>query len=158
MSKINWIAVSTAEREVIMIIRKFRVEDAKKVSDIIKETFLRVNIRSYSEIELEEILNQFHVEKITAITQFSHAYTLCSGKMIVGYGSVCKENRNKTSETIVTLFVSTCFLKQGAAEELLLQMEQDEYFKQAKQVKILSSLAACEFYQQISVKEKEKTA
>ena len=75
-----------------MKIRRFKTDDAKEVSDIVRENLLEINSKDYSFEEMKNKAAFFTEEKIKERAESGHMYVACEGEKIVATGSK-DENR-----------------------------------------------------------------
>ncbi|TWH81729.1 hypothetical protein [Sedimentibacter saalensis] len=71
-----------------MIIRRFKPEDAEKVSTIVCRNFIEINSRNYPLEEMQTLASVYNPEKILQIASYAHTYVICDENIIIGTGSI----------------------------------------------------------------------
>lgn len=69
-----------------MWIRRFKNEDAIKVSKMIADTLRHVNIKDYSKEYIEKDVATLSPEYLIERASWMHLYVVCEGEDIIGCG------------------------------------------------------------------------
>lgn len=60
-----------------LCIRRFKNEDAAKVSELVRRNFLEVNIKDYPKEEMEELAEIYNEDKVLFVSGYAHMYVVC---------------------------------------------------------------------------------
>jgi len=122
-----------------MRIRKFKKEDAVKVSNIIRKCLKEVNIRDYPKKAIVSLCDFFTPSLIISNSKNRTIFVAVEGEKIIGTARL-KEN------TVFTVFVDPKVHKKGVGTKLMDKVEELAKRNGFKITKVPSSLGAFEFY------------
>jgi GNAT superfamily N-acetyltransferase len=128
-----------------ILIRKFRETDTKKVSILIKNTFLRYNNKEGSKKAINEYINLYNTtgDKIKLLEQKflkSISIVAIDNKKIIG---VIRGRKDR----IFNLFVLGNYHGQGIGKKLIERFEKECKKHKTTKIKVRASLFAIVFYQ-----------
>lgn len=132
-----------------VIVRKFRQEDAKEVSDLIIHTLRTTNIKDYSEELIENVAAQFTPEKVIERAGWTHFYVFCDGQRIVGCGAIGAYWGSETESCLFNIFVHPTCQGKGIGRLIIQTLEADEYARRASRIEIPASITGCQFYRKL---------
>ncbi|MGM0508572.1 MAG: GNAT family N-acetyltransferase [Fusobacteriota bacterium] len=137
------------------MIREFKDDDAKRISEIVRRNFLEVNIRDYSESEMKSLSDEYNPEKILEINSYADMYVACLNNKIVGCGAISSFWSKEDESILLTIFVLPELHGKGIGKKIIERLESHEYFLRAKRIEIPSSITACEFYRKFGYDYKD---
>ena len=129
-----------------MIIRKFKTNDAKEVSDLIAITLRTTNRKDYSDEYIENDIRYLQPENIIDRAGWQHFYVVEDNNKIIGCGSIGSYWGKEDESSLFTIFVLPEYQGKGIGRKIIETLEQDEYFLRAKRVEIPASITATPFY------------
>lgn len=132
-----------------VIVRKFRHEDAKEVSDLIIHTLRTTNIKDYAEELIENVAAQFTPEKVIERAGWTHFYVFCDGQRIVGCGAIGAYWGSETESCLFNIFVHPTCQGKGIGRLIIQTLEADEYARRASRIEIPASITGCQFYRKL---------
>jgi len=95
-----------------MLIRSFKIEDVKKLNEVISNCLLEVNSNDYSKKIISNMLTYYSISNIISNSKKKNIFVLEDSKKIIGTISVL-ENQ------IYGLYVSPDYLKKGLGSKLM---------------------------------------
>lgn len=129
-----------------MIIRKFEVDDAKEVANLIARTLLETNSKDYSSERIENDINIMTPEFFIERSIWTHFYVVCINDTIVGCGAIGPYWGSEDESSLFNIFVLPEYQGKGVGRKIIETLENDEFFLRAKRIEIPASITACEFY------------
>ena len=138
-----------------ILVRRFRPEDAKEVSDLIVHTLRTTNIRDYSEELIENVVAQFTPEKVIERAGWTHFYVFCDGERIVGCGAIGPYWGSETESSLFNIFVHPACQGKGIGRVIIETLEADEYARRASRIEIPASITGCQFYRKLGYDYKD---
>ncbi|SCI94231.1 Predicted acetyltransferase [uncultured Clostridium sp.] len=133
-----------------MQVRRFRAEDAKAVSALVRRNFMEVNIQDYPLCEMQALSKAYSPEKILEIAGQAHTYVVTDdGEQIVGTGSITSYWGSQTESILLTIFVLPEYHGRGIGRRIIQALEGDELFLRARRIEIPASITACRFYEKM---------
>ena len=75
-------------------IRRFKEEDASAICDVIKKAVLTQNIKDYSKVAIDHLVESHNEELIKRRAKNFHAYVLTDDEKVIGIGMIgpyCEE-------------------------------------------------------------------
>lgn len=132
-----------------MIIRRFKNEDSKELSEVIAKTLRTTNSKDYSPEFIEKEIAFFTSEKLIERATWVHFYVVCEDEKIIGCGGIGAYWGKEDESSLFTIFVSPKYQGKGIGRKIIETLEQDEYFLRAKRVEIPASITAVEFYKKM---------
>ncbi len=129
-----------------MRVRKFKKEDAKKVSNLIRRCLLEVNIKDYSKKIMDRMVKHFAPSQIIKNSKERIVFVAVENDKILGTASI-KEN------IILTVFVNPNIHNKGIGSKLMNKVENLAKKNGYKTVKLPSSLTSFEFYKKRGYKK-----
>lgn len=129
-----------------MRVRKFKKEDARKVSNLIRKCLSEVNSKNYSKKVIEFMCNHFTPTKLIQNSKERNVFVAVENKKILGTASL-------TDDVILTVFVNPNFHGKGIGSKLMDTVEDLAKKNGYKTVKLPSSLTSFEFYKRRGYKK-----
>lgn len=126
-------------------IRPFEVEDASRVSTLIRNTLLRTNIQDYPLSILRSLADYYSPEKVRRLAKERHCLVAEDQGKIIGTGAI-KEDE------LLSVFVSPDHQKLGVGEKIVKSLEEIGSSSAFTQLKLGSSTTAVGFYQKLGYK------
>ncbi len=139
----------------IYMIRKFQIEDAKEVSELIIKTLRTTNIKDYSKESIENDVKRFTPDDVIQRAGWTHFYVICDNETIVGCGAIGPYWGKEDENSLFNIFVLPEYQGKGIGRMIIETLEKDEYFLRAKRVEIPASITACEFYKKMGYTYKD---
>lgn len=137
-----------------IIIRRFREEDAERVSGLIIRTLRTSNSKDYSPEEIAATEKQMQPENISQRAGWTHFYVAEKDDKIIGCGAIGSYWGSETESSLFTIFVSPEYQGKGVGRKIVETLEQDEYFLRAKRIEIPASVTGVEFYRKLGYEYK----
>ena len=129
-----------------MNIRRFKEEEAKEVSDLIRNTIRISNTKDYP-LELMELLIETETpEHVLERTSWTHFYVAEDEGRIVGCGAIGPFWGKEDESGLFTIFVHPEYQGKGVGRAIIETLEKDEYFLRAKRIEIPASITGVPFY------------
>ena len=132
-----------------MIIRRFREDDAEKVSALIIHTLKTSNSKDYSAENISALEKQFHPAGVSERASWTHFYVAEEGDTIIGCGAIGPYWGSETESSLFTIFVLPECQGKGIGRKIIETLEQDEYFFRAKRVEVPASITGVGFYRKL---------
>ena len=127
-------------------IRKFKREDARKVSYLIRKTLIEVNIKDYPQNVIQFMYENYSPRRIIEKSSNRLMYVAVEDERILGTVSL-KDN------LILALFVNPKFHGRGIGTKLMNHIESVARKRGYKIVSLPSSVTAYEFYKKLGYKK-----
>lgn len=127
-------------------IRRFRVEDAGEVSELIAKTLRTVNIKDYSEEYIEANVSSHSADVLIERAKHGHMYVVYDDSQIVGCGAIAGYWGSTTESILLTIFVLPEYQGKKIGTLIIRTLEKDEFFLRAKRIEIPASITAVDFY------------
>lgn len=134
------------EEHIMINIRKFQEEDAKKVSSLIVTTLRTTNIKDYSFEFIENSVKSFQLQNILERNKWMHFYVACDEEKIIGCGAIGPYWGKEDESSLFTVFVLPEYQGKGIGRKIVETLERDEYFLRAKRIEIPASITGTPFY------------
>lgn len=129
-----------------MNIRRFKEEEAKEVSDLIRNTIRISNTKDYP-LELMELLIETETpEHVLERASWTHFYVAEDEGRIVGCGAIGPFWGKEDESGLFTIFVHPECQGKGVGRAIIETLEKDEYFLRAKRIEIPASITGVPFY------------
>lgn len=130
-------------------IRRFRVEDAGEVSELIAKTLRTVNIKDYSEEYIEANVSSHSADVLIERAKNGHMYVVYDDSQIVGCGAIAGYWGSTTESILLTIFVLPEYQGKKIGTLIIRTLEKDELFLRAKRIEIPASITAVDFYKKM---------
>ncbi|MCM1269624.1 MAG: GNAT family N-acetyltransferase [Ruminococcus flavefaciens] len=130
-------------------IRRFRVEDAGEVSELIAKTLRTVNIKDYSEEYIEANVSSHSADVLIERAKHGHMYVVYDDSQIVGCGAIAGYWGSTTESILLTIFVLPEYQGKKIGTLIIRTLEKDEFFLRAKRIEIPASITAVDFYKKM---------
>ena len=138
-----------------MIIRRFRKEDAKTVSEIIIKTIRISNTKDYP-VDLMELLVQTETpEKVLERASWTHSYVVEDNGTIIACGSIGPYWGKEDESSLFTIFVLPEYQGKGVGRLIVETLENDPYGLRAKRIEIPASITGLNFYRKLGYDYKD---
>lgn len=129
-----------------MNIRRFKEEEAKEVSNLIRNTIRISNTKDYP-LELMELLIETETpEHVLERASWTHFYVAEDEGRIVGCGAIGPFWGKEDESGLFTIFVHPEYQGKGVGRAIIETLEKDEYFLRAKRIEIPASITGVPFY------------
>ncbi len=129
-----------------MNIRRFKEEEAKEISDLIRNTIRISNTKDYP-LELMELLIETETpEHVLERASWTHFYVAEDAGRIVGCGAIGPFWGKEDESGLFTIFVHPEYQGKGVGRAIIETLEKDEYFLRAKRIEIPASITGVPFY------------
>jgi len=129
-----------------MRIRKFKKEDAKNVSNVIRRCLKEVVIKEYSEKVIKSLCDFFTPSAIISNSNNRVIFVAAEKGKVIGTASL-------KGDTIFTVFVDPKIHRKGVGSKLMDKVEELAKKRGYKTVKVPSSFGAFEFYKRRGYKK-----
>ena len=130
-------------------VKRFQVNDADEVSELIIKTLRISNSKDYSAEFIENDVKRFSPEGVIERAGWTHFYVIRDNETIVGCGAIGPYWGKEDESSLFNIFVLPEYQGKGVGKKIIETLEQDEYFLRAKRVEIPASITACEFYKKM---------
>lgn len=130
-------------------IRRFRVEVAGEVSELIAKTLRTVNIKDYSEEYIEANVSSHSADVLIERAKNGHMYVVYDDSQIVGCGAIAGYWGSTTESILLTIFVLPEYQGKKIGTLIIRTLEKDEFFLRAKRIEIPASITAVDFYKKM---------
>lgn len=141
-----------------MKIRRFHLQDAEELEQVIAKTLRISNSRDYSAKCIEANIASHSAQVLIARAKEGHTYVACDGSQIVGCGTIAGYWGSQTESILLTIFVLPEYQGRGIGRQIIETLEQDEYFFRARRIEIPASITAVEFYRKMGYNYKNGIA
>ncbi len=132
-----------------MIIRRFRENDAEKVSSMIIRTERITNSKDYSEEWINAFEKRVQPSLILERAGWTHFYVVEDNDTIIGCGAIGPYWGSETESGLFSIFVLPEYQCKGIGRKIVETLEQDEYFLRAKRTEVAASITAVNFYRKL---------
>ena len=129
-----------------MEIRRFREEDAKEVSEVIRTTVRISNTKDYPVELMDELIASETPEAVLGRASWTHFYVVLDEGKIIGCGAIGPYWGKEDESSLFTIFVLPEYQGKGVGRQLIGTLENDEYFLRAKRIEIPASITGVPFY------------
>ena len=131
--------------------RRFKEQDAKEVSELVRRTLRETNIKDYSEEYIENDIAKIDENFFIERSKWTNCYVFSdeNTENIIGVGSIGSYWGSETESSLFTIFVSPDYQGKGIGKQIMEKLESDEYFLRAKRIEIPASITALSFYQKL---------
>jgi len=130
-------------------VKRFQVNDADEVSELIIKTLRISNSKDYSAEFIENDVKMFSPEGVIERAGWTHFYVIRDNETIVGCGAIGPYWGKEDESSLFNIFVLPEYQGKGVGKKIIETLEKDEYFLRAKRVEIPASITACEFYKRM---------
>lgn len=129
-----------------IIVKKFKNDDAKKISEIIKENLIHVNCKDYEASVIEHMCHYFNEKRIKEIATKRTVFVAEYNNEIVGIASL-------DIDTILTVFINRVYHGQGIGKKMMKYIENLAFKENIAILKLPASLTAVNFYKKLGYRE-----
>ena len=129
-----------------MEIRRFKEEDAKEVSDLIRKTILISNTKDYPKDLMDALIETETPEHVLQRASWTHFYVVVDKQQIVGCGAIGPYWGKEDESSLFTIFVLPEYQGKGIGRAIIETLEKDEYFLRAHRIEIPASITGVPFY------------
>ena len=131
--------------------RRFKEQDAKEVSEMVRRTLRETNSKDYSEAYIEKDVAKIDENFFIERSKWTNCYVFTEERTerIIGVGSIGSYWGSDTESSLFTIFVSPDHQGKGIGKQIMEKLESDEYFLRAKRIEIPASITALSFYQKL---------
>lgn len=138
-----------------MEIRLFKTGDEKQIINLLRRNYLEINIKDYP-LKMMKDLAKSHDEKyIIDLSMLSHLYVIEEDNKIIATGGVGYYKGNREIAFIINIYVLPEYQNKGYGRIMISTLENDEISKDAKMIRIESSITALSFYLKLGYKYKD---
>ncbi len=129
-----------------MEIRRFKEEDAKEVSDLIRKTILISNTKDYPKDLMDALIETETPEHVLQRASWTHFYVVVDEQQIIGCGAIGPYWGKEDESSLFTIFVLPEYQGKGIGRAIIDTLEKDEYFLRAHRIEIPASITGVPFY------------
>ena len=129
-----------------MEIRRFKQEEAKEVSDLIRETIRISNTKDYPLQLMELLIESETPEHVLERASWTHFYVAVDDGKIIGCGAIGPFWGKEDESSLFTIFVLPGYQGKGVGRAIINTLEKDEFFLRAKRIEIPASITGVPFY------------
>ena len=129
-----------------MEIRRFKEEDAKEVSDLIRKTILISNTKDYPKDLMDALIETETPEHVLQRASWTHFYVVVDEQQIIGCGAIGPYWGKEDESSLFTIFVLPEYQGQGIGRAIIDTLEKDEHFLRAHRIEIPASITGVPFY------------
>ena len=129
-----------------MEIRRFKDEDAKAVSEVIRTTIRISNTKDYPVELMDELIVSETPEAVLGRASWTHFYVACDEGKIIGCGAIGPYWGKEDESSLFTIFVLPEYQGKGVGRLIVETLEKDEFFLRAKRIEIPASITGVPFY------------
>lgn len=130
-------------------IRAFRATDAAAVAAVIERTLQVSNSKDYPPEEIRVQIESHSEAVMLDRSRWSHMYVACHGEQVVACGAIAPYWGSLDESILLSIFVLPEYQGQGIGKQIVLTLEQDEFFKRARRVEIPASITGVHFYRKL---------
>lgn len=132
-----------------MIIRRFREEDAKAVSEVIIKTIRISNTKDYPADLMELLVQSETPENVIGRASWTHSYVVEDNGNIIACGSIGPYWGKEDESSLFTIFVLPEYQGKGLGRLIVETLEHDPYGLRAKRIEIPASITGLNFYRRL---------
>ena len=132
-----------------MRIRRFKENDAEKVSQMIIRTERITNSKDYSEEWINALEKRVQPSLILERAGWTHFYVVEEKDTIIGCGSIGPYWGSETESSLFNIFVLPEYQGKGIGRKIVETLELDEYFIRANRIEVAASITAVNFYRKL---------
>lgn len=129
-----------------MDIRRFREQDAKEVSDLIRKTILISNTKDYPKDLMDALIETETPEHVLQRASWTHFYVAQEEQQIIGCGAIGPYWGKEDESSLFTIFVLPEYQGKGVGRAIIYMLEKDEFFLRAHRIEIPASITGVPFY------------
>ena len=131
--------------------RRFKEQDAREVSELVRRTLRETNIKDYPEEYIENDIAKIDENFFIERSKWTSCYVFTDEKTerIICVGSIGAYWGSETESSLFTIFVSPDYQGKGIGKKIMEKLESDEYYLRAKRIEIPASITALSFYQKL---------
>lgn len=129
-----------------MNIRRFKEEEAKEVSDLIRKTIRISNTKDYPLELMEQLIESETPEHVKERASWTHFYVALDEDRIVGCGAIGPYWGKEDESSLFTIFVLPEYQGKGVGRAIIETLENDSYFLRAGRIEIPASITGVPFY------------
>lgn len=134
------------EKEDTMVIRRFKEEQAKEVSDLIRTTIRISNTKDYPLELMEQLIESETPEHVIERASWTHFYVAQDEGRIVGCGAIGPYWGKEDESSLFTIFVLPEYQGKGVGRSIIETLETDIFFLRARRIEIPASITGVPFY------------
>ncbi|MBQ8535182.1 MAG: GNAT family N-acetyltransferase [Bacilli bacterium] len=129
-----------------IVVRRYVDGDETAICEIVKKAVLSENIKDYSKIAIDHLVESHNADLIKRRAKAFHVYVLTDEDKIIGVGMIGPYWDSLTESSFFTIFLDPQYKGTGLGRKIIETLEADEYFTRAERVEIPASITAVEFY------------
>ncbi len=129
-----------------MVISRFKEEQAKEVSDLIRTTIRISNTKDYPLELMEQLIESETPEHVIERASWTHFYVAQDEGRIVGCGAIGPYWGKEDESSLFTIFVLPEYQGKGVGRSIIETLENDMFFLRAKRIEIPASITGVPFY------------
>lgn len=135
--------------------RRFQVNDATAVSQLIARTLQISNRADYSQVYLDQEKALMTPTWCLQKAEMTHFYVLVDQDQIVATGAIGSYWGRLDESSLVDVFVDPDYQGQGLGRRLIQTLERDLYFTRARRIEIPASVTGVPFYLKMGYQYKD---
>ena len=132
-----------------MKIRKFKIDDAEKLSLLIQKTLYKINIQDSPDFAIKELHDEYSTQNLIKLSKKRDIYVATEKNKIIG--SIANKNN-----FISTLFVNYLLKNKGIGKKLLIFIEDKIKKLGYLETELTASLSAISFFEKMNYIETKK--
>ena len=136
----------SGKKEDTMVIRRFKEEQAKEVSDLIRTTIRISNTKDYPLELMEQLIESETPEHVIERASWTHFYVAQDEGRIVGCGAIGPYWGKEDESSLFTIFVLPEYQGKGVGRSIIETLETDIFFLRARRIEIPASITGVPFY------------
>lgn len=129
-----------------MVISRFKEEQAKEISDLIRTTIRISNTKDYPLELMEQLIESETPEHVIERASWTHFYVAQDEGWIVGCGAIGPYWGKEDESSLFTIFVLPEYQGKGIGRSIIETLENDMFFLRAKRIEIPASITGVPFY------------
>ena len=129
-----------------MVISRFKEEQAKEVSDLIRTTIRISNTKDYPLELMEQLIESETPEHVIERASWTHFYVAQDEGRIIGCGAIGPYWGKEDESSLFTIFVLPEYQGKGVGRSIIETLENDMFFLRAKRIEIPASITGVPFY------------
>ena len=136
----------SGKKEDTMVIRRFKEEQAKEVSDLIRTTIRISNTKDYPLELMEQLIESETPEHVIERASWTHFYVAQDEGRIVDCGAIGPYWGKEDESSLFTIFVLPEYQGKGVGRSIIETLETDIFFLRARRIEIPASITGVPFY------------
>lgn len=137
-----------------MMIRRFRREDAERVSELITTTMRISNAKDYPPEDIDALVATQTPEHILRRAEWTHFYVAEDAGGIIGCGAIGPYWGSVDESCLFSIFVHPGHQGRGVGRRIIETLERDPFFLRAWRTEVPASVTGVPFYMKMGYRYK----